>query len=182
VLRKDGRRMAVAFVQADLARDLERVLGEPDLVTGAALFDLVSADWIGRLAQAVADQGAAFYTALTYDGGETWDPPHPDDAAMLAAFHAHQRRDKGFGPAAGPDATERLAEAFCAADYAVETGASPWRLGPQDRALVAELAQGVAAAVGETGRVPPERIADWLAHRLEASCTVGHHDLLALPA
>ena len=181
-LRKDGRRIAVSFVQADLARDVERVLGEPDLVTAAALFDLVSAEWIGRFVQAVAERGAAFYTALTYDGTESWEPPHPDDGAMRAAFHAHQHRDKGFGAAAGPDATELLVEAFCAADYTVETGASPWRLGPADRALVAELARGVAGAVRETGRVPEARVADWLAHRREASCTVGHLDLLALPA
>ena len=78
-------------------------------MTAAALFDLVSASWIGSLARDIAAAGAAFYTALTYNGADGLSPPHPADAAMLAGFHAHQRRDKGFGPAAGPRATARVA-------------------------------------------------------------------------
>jgi hypothetical protein len=103
-----------------------------------------------------------FYTALTYDGAEAWEPPHPADAAMLQAFHAHQAGDKGFGPAAGPGATAALRAAFEGAGYRVLTGDSPWRLGAADAALVGELATGAAAAVRETGRVPEGVVAEWL--------------------
>ena len=92
----------------------------------------------------------------------------------------HQRRDKGFGPAAGPAATDALAEAFDARGYRVTTGASPWRLGAAEQALLRELAAGVAQAVRETGRMPEERVSAWLAARSGgASCTIGHADLLA---
>ena len=145
---RQGRDLTVAFQKADLVSDLEGVLeGAPHLVTAAALFDLVSAEWIRRLAAAVAAREAVFYTVLTYNGTESWSPAHPSDAAIRAAFHAHQGGDKGFGPAAGPAASERLAEAFLAAGYRVRSADSPWRLGLQDAELVGELAKGTAGAV-----------------------------------
>ena len=182
-LLKTGRELTVSFRQVDLAADFEAALGSnPDLVTAAALFDLVSAPWIERFARAVASRRAAFYTALTYDGLETWNPLHAADADMLAAFHAHQARDKGFGASAGPGSTAALAKAFVALGYEVRTGASPWRLGAGEGALVRELARGAAEAVRETGQVPEEHIAAWLEARLSgAACTIGHTDLLAVP-
>ncbi|TVR07675.1 MAG: class I SAM-dependent methyltransferase [Salinarimonadaceae bacterium] len=182
---KDGKRLRVSFVQADLARDLEAVLDPaPALVTAAALFDLCSREWIAGFAAVVAARGAAFYTALTYDGREIWEPPHPADAAVLAAFHAHQEGDKGFGFSAGPQATQGLAAAFAMAGYRVETGESPWRLGAADAGLIAALANGAALAVAETGRVPAADVEDWLAARVApgVACVIGHVDLLARPA
>ena len=115
-------------------------------------------------------------------GSDGWSPPHPADAAMLAGFHAHQRRDKGFGPAAGPRATELLEAALRAEGYDVRSAASPWRLGRGDAALMRELAHGTAAAVRETGTLAESTIRDWLDDRLgAAACEIGHRDLLALP-
>jgi SAM-dependent methyltransferase len=182
-LRKDGVAIGIRFVEADLARGAEALLGgSADLVTAAALFDLVSKPWIESFARHVAGAGAAFYTALTYDGVDAWSPPHPADAAMLAGFHAHQRRDKGFGPAAGPRATELLEAAFRAEGYDVRSAASPWRLDAGDAELMRALAEGTAAAVRETGEVPEATIRAWLGARLAATaCEIGHRDLLALP-
>lgn len=183
IATKDGRTITVTLAQADLAGDLDEPLGAtPDLVTAAALFDLASADWIRRLAGAIAGRGATFYTALTYNGLERWFPSHPADADMLTAFHAHQGGDKGFGPSAGPEASNHLADAFASRGYDVHTGESPWRLDRADAALIAELALGVARAVRETGRVPAAAIDAWREARLSgASCLVGHTDLLAVP-
>ena len=101
-LFKGPKRIDVEFRRADLARDLEGALGaNANLVTASALFDLVSAEFIARFAAAVAARKSAFYTVLTYDGDQRWMPEHEADAGLLAAFHAHQRRDKGFGPARG---------------------------------------------------------------------------------
>ncbi len=146
------------FSALDLAAGPEAALSEaPHLVTAAALFDLVSEAWIAALARAVAAAGAVFYTALTYDGAEEWTPPHPADAAIHAAFLAHQGGDKGFGPSLGPAATAALARAFQAHGYAVETATSPWRLGPGEAALLHQLAEGTARAAAETGRVGSRR-------------------------
>jgi SAM-dependent methyltransferase len=184
-LVKGGLDISVSFRQADLMQDLEAVVGGgPDLVTASALFDLCSADYIDRMAQAVAAEGAAFYTVLTYDGEQSWSPVHPADAEMIAAFNEHQQIDKGFGSAAGPAAPAALALAFRQAGYLVVEANTPWvidgRQGAAEQALLEALAGGFADAVGEIGRVPPDVIADWRAVRRN-QCVVGHTDTLALP-
>jgi SAM-dependent methyltransferase len=179
---KEGRRLSVSFVQADLASEIDHALDGADLVTAAALFDLVSVEWIDRFVEALARRGAGFYTALTYNGEEVWAPPHPADAVVLAAFHAHQAGDKGFGASAGPGATRVLMDRLAAADYTLESGDSPWVLGEADAALSRELALGIVAAVRETGRVSAGVLSDWRASRMSgACCRVGHTDLLAFP-
>ena len=181
---KGGHSILVNLKQADLAAEPAAWKGQkPDLVTAAALFDLVSAEWIERFVKAVAGAKAVFYTALTHSDVARWSPPHPLDAAMTAAFESHFGTDKGFGPSAGSRASALLADAFARAGYGVERRESPWRLGAHDRELIAELAQGWADAARETGKIPAARIADWLAARQrEGTCVVGHEDLLAIPA
>jgi hypothetical protein len=183
ILAKDGKTLHVSFVEADLTADLDRVLASgTDLVTAAALFDLASEAWIANFVAALKTRRLPLYTVLTYDGTERWEPPHPADAAMLAAFHAHQATDKGFGPAAGPRATEAMARAFATAGYRVERANSPWRLGPDFAALARELTRGFAGAVRETGTVPRAEVDAWLAARLAGvTCHVGHEDLFAVP-
>lgn len=178
-----GRRLTVTFAEVDLARDPAAALGpRPDLVTAAALFDLTSAAWIQRLAGLVAERGAAFYAALTYNGAESWLPHHQDDAGVLSAFHAHQARDKGFGPAAGPGAAARLAASLEEVGYDVRTAESPWVLAEDESDLVRALAQGIVAAARETGRVPDAALAAWNEARSRgASCRIGHTDVLAFP-
>lgn len=182
-LQKGAAQIEIAFVEADLAGDYERVLDANfDLVTAASFFDLVSAPWIGRFAAALASRSLPLYAALTYDGVERWQPTHEADTAMLAAFRAHQGGDKGFGQAAGPGAMAALNGAFAGHGWKVVTGSSPWLLGPPDAALIAALAEGSAQAVRETGRVAETDIASWLAARRAASgCEIGHVDLLARP-
>ena len=158
ILFKGAKRITVEFRAADLARDLEAALGpNANLVTASALFDLVSAAFISRFAAALAKRKSAFYTVLTYDGDQRWTPEHEADAALLEAFNAHQKHDKGFGPAAGPDAADTLSEAFSAAGYSVEEGDSAWRLEADEAALIADLAAGFADAARRDGRssTPP---------------------------
>ncbi|MFG1299249.1 class I SAM-dependent methyltransferase [Xanthobacter sp. V3C-3] len=183
VLALGAREVRVDFAIADLAVDPAAPLAfAPRLVTASAFYDLVSAAWCGRLARALGRCGIALHTALTCDGGDAWSPPHPDDAAIAAGFHAHQGTDKGFGPAAGPDATDALAAALADAGFRVETAPSPWRLGPDDRTLIARLAEGTAGAAAESGQVDAATAHAWALARVEAaSCIIGHRDLLALP-
>lgn len=181
VLHKAGRRIRVACRVGDLAAqpDLVRT-GAPHLVTASAFFDLASVDWISRFVVEVAREGAAFYTVLTCDGADAWDPPHPHDADIAAAFRAHQGRDKGFGPAAGNGASAALEAAFAEAGYGVELAPSPWQLAPGDP-LIPALAEGTAAAAVEAGTVPPEAARAWAQARSQAGCVIGHLDLLAVP-
>lgn len=183
VLTKGDRLISVDMREADLEKDLEWVLGwQPDLVTAAALFDLTSKRWLERMVAALASLRLPLYTVLTYDGRERWKPPHAADAAVLAAFRFHQRGDKGFGPAAGPDATEVMAEAFRKAGFAVSNGESSWQIDERHADLARELTKGIAGAVLETGHVERALVEDWLAARSSgATGIVGHHDLWARP-
>jgi SAM-dependent methyltransferase len=185
ILIKGEKRLTVDLRHADLVADMDRVLDwRPDLVTAAALFDLVSEAWMLAFAIGLARRGISFYTALTYDGREQWTPPHVLDAKVKAAFDRHQRRDKGFGAASGPRATDELKSAFMAAGYVTQTGDSPWRLGQGQAELISELAKGIAAAAVETGEVSRDEADFWLAAHSApgVSCLIGHADLFARPA
>ena len=177
---KGGRRIVIDFLQRDLAGELDPLLASPpDLVTAAALFDLVSAQWIAQFCDRVQ---SVFYTVLTYNGAEQWAPSHAADADVLRAFHAHQTTDKGFGVAAGPGATELLRDRLAARGFSVALAPSPWILGPEDRPLMQALCTGSAGAVSETGMVPQSVLSGWLdAHRHATRCEIGHWDLLAVP-
>ena len=183
-LVKAGKLIHVRFEEADLARDLEQVLDRAaDLITAAAFFDLVAVPWLMRFCDAIVARKLTFYTVLTYDGVERWQPSHVADADVLAAFHAHQATDKGFGPAAGPKATSVMEAAFQAAGYTVSIGPSPWQLeASQDEALIRALAEGAAQAVAETNRIAQSSLASWLEARRHAShAEIGHLDLFARP-
>jgi SAM-dependent methyltransferase len=167
-------------VAADLADLDDLPLAGARLVTASALLDLASADWLDGLAARLALAGVGLYARLSYDGAMVWTPPRPEDADVVAAFNAHQRRDKGLGPALGPGAAAHMAAALAERDFVVWTATSPWRLGSVDAALIAELADGVARAASETGCLGTGAWAQ--ARRAARGCTVGHVDLLALPA
>lgn len=190
----EQRTMSSAFCQrvasvrtqgADLATDdISHLIMEADLVTAAAFFDLVSQAFIDQMAAKIAKAGAAFLAILTYDGIVAWLPQHPLDPALRAAFNTHQRSDKGFGIAAGPDATDALAAAFVRHGYTVIRGASPWMLTSRFSELRRQTDEGWAHAVAETGRIAPADLQAWKDFRETASSAVtivGHEDLLALP-
>lgn len=183
-LLRSGQEIAVHFLQADLAGGVPvTALENVDAVSASAFFDLVSARWMKDLAAQLSAHKLPLYATLTYDGAEKWSPPHPADAVMLAAFHADQHRDKGFGPAAGPDAATVLQSVFSDQGYAVAVGDSAWRLGAEEQPLITALAEGSADAVSDCGSVPPADVEAWRTARIRGSaCIIGHKDVFAAPA
>jgi hypothetical protein len=125
------------------------------------------------------------YAALSYDGRAELDPAVPFDAEMLTAVNRHQRGDKGFGPALGPQAAAHAIARFETVGYKVVQGRSDWVFAPQDRLIQEEILGGWAAAARELGDVPLEAIAAWLTRRREliadglARLAIGHIDLFA---
>ena len=92
-------------VPLDLSSNFAAALdGAKDLITISALLDLVSEDWLDRFTRHIAARASQVYAALTYDGRIELSPADPLDAAITSAVNAHQRTDKGFGPALGPSA------------------------------------------------------------------------------
>jgi hypothetical protein len=180
--------LTVAARPIDLARDLELALDGPtDLIATSALLDLVSQQWIARLSVEAAARRLPVYAALTYDGRTELAPAESFDEAVIAALNAHQRTDKGFGPALGPDAPSAAVRAFEIVGYSVLEGRSDWILEPTDREIQLQLLSGLAAAANEVGCLANAEIADWLelrrAHVIagRSSMRVGHRDVLATP-
>jgi hypothetical protein len=179
--------IVVATNPVDLLHDLEAALDGPvDLVTTSAFLDLVSAEWLERLVIEAAVRRLPVYAALSYDGRIVFDPADQFDNRVVAAFNRHQRTDKGFGVALGPDAAAAAIGGFERVGYDVTQGRSDWEIGLGDMFQL-EVVSGFAAAVRETGELTPDEIASWLSRRnalvaeRRASLRVGHIDFFARP-
>ncbi len=181
--------LSVTARTIDLARDLEIALDGPvDLVTASALLDLVSAEWLERFVVETAARRLPVYAALSYDGRVTLAPDDPFDAEIVAAVNRHQRGNKGFGPALGPDAAAQALSGFERVGYSIAAqGRSDWTLAADDRAIQTEILRGWAGAVEELGDLSLDRIAAWLVRRCDqvaagrSSLRVGHVDVFATP-
>jgi len=178
VLRHGDAQITVTCRRADLVSELPELLAQPvDLVSAAALFDLVSAPWVDRF---VAHLAAPLYAVLSFDGHMRWLPEHPMDATVTDAFSRHQQQDKGFGKALGPDASSYLAQALLDRGFNVQTDKSPWRVESLPSAFHDMLIQGIANAGVELGALSSEEMAQWLGSRQVAQqCIIGHDDLYA---
>jgi SAM-dependent methyltransferase len=155
-------------------------LAGADLVTCSALLDLLTADEVADLAAVCAASRTPALFTLSVDGRVTLDPVRPEDAAVEAAFNAHQRRVVGGRRLLGPDAPATAVAAFEKAGATVVTRPSPWRLGPQRAALTAEWLRGWTGAAADQDRSLD--LEDYLRARLAGPTTavVGHVDLLAI--
>ena len=167
----------------DLARELPAVPGRTG-VTAAALLDLTSAAWLDQFARWCGD--APVLIALSVDGGLAWQPEDRDDDAIREHFFAHQRANKGFGPALGPAAAAHLTRRLEAAGRRVFLERSDWRLGPPEAPLLGAMLEGIIAVVADIAG--PAACARWATLRRrqlaagDLRLTVGHVDLLALSA
>lgn len=183
-LEKSGKLIRVEVKRADLnANPAPWGEAKPDLVTSAALFDLVSENWIDRFCASLAKERLPLYTTLVHDETARWSPIHEADAQMTAAFERDFGKEKGFGPSAGNKAIGYMAQKLKSLGYETLLADSPWRLGENDHALTGELADGWANAVRQTKSVQEDVVQGWLAARKArgTTCLVGHKDLLAIP-
>lgn len=183
-----GSDVRLNAVPLDLGGNFEAALDRTKhLITTSALLDLVSETWLGRLVRHLASHALPFYAALTYDGRTDFFPSDPLDEIITSAVNAHQRTDKGFGPALGPSAVSEAASRFEAAGYSVVQGRSDWQIGTADHAMQRALLSGWAQAAREIEALPHGDIDDWLARRNEkvdrgaSAMRVGHVDFFATP-
>ena len=172
--------------------DLARLDEEPAMVTGAALvtasalLDLVSEVWLKTLAALCAAEGAAMLFALSYDGRIVCTPEDADDGEIVALVNEHQRTDKGFGPALGPEAMDVAERCFSEPGFHVQRAPSDWVLAPGAAELQRQLIDGWAQAASE---IAPERarlIDRWRERRFAhvaagwSEIIVGHEDLIGI--
>ena len=149
------------------------------LVTCSALLDLVTTEWLQKMAAALT---VPFYAALSYNGRMRWTPELESDGPVTDAFNAHQRHDKGLGPALGPTAADTAVEVFEKAGFRVVTAESVWNLESTDAPLHRALVDGIGQAAADYGDANAE---SWTDSRIAAAeqttCRIGHTDILAIP-
>jgi SAM-dependent methyltransferase len=175
----------------DLARAFDStaddIWADRDLVTASALLDLVSEQWLLALARRCRDTGASVLFALTYNGDLTCSPAEPEDEMVRELVNGHQRTDKGFGLALGPDAAESAAHAFDELGYEVWRQESDWELGPDSAELQAQLIEGWVEAAGIIAPEDAVLLDSWKSRRLahiadgRSRIIVGHEDLAGWP-
>ncbi|MTI43828.1 hypothetical protein JM93_02324 [Roseibium hamelinense] len=156
-------------------------------VTTSAFLDLVTEAFLEQLVRAVVGSKKPFLASLTYDGRAWCEPPDPMDAVVTKAMNLHQKTDKGFGVALGPDAPQVAERLFRDAGYEVVTQTSDWAAGAADSAFLKELIAGWTT-VGTEVLQEPERVHVWRDRRRTEidrgvlTVGVGHIDLAAYPA
>jgi hypothetical protein len=189
-LRIEGPEFActVSTRVLDLSHDLSRLeVPAKSLVTASALLDLVSEGWLEQLIAVVASTGASVHWALSYSGSVTLDPAHASDTAVFERFNLHQRTDKGFGPALGPDAHAVACGLLERAGFEVADADSSWHCGPADGRLMQALTDGWAEAAREVSSAAGGEIESWRRDRSRQAAagglrvTVSHRDLVAVP-
>lgn len=181
-----GRR-ASSVRRVDLARPRRSLdLDHCDGATASALCDLVSGRWLDALIGDAARHGLPLLLALSVDGRVAFAPGARGDREILDAFRRDQRRDKGFGPALGPEAPRRLVRALRNHGYRVRSARSDWRLGAADGTILHALVAGFADVARRAGSMAAREIDDWLRLRREQieggrlALAVGHVDLFAV--
>ena len=186
VLRGEGLTCRVATLRLDLAAlDDGGMFEGRALVTASALLDLVSERWLRALADRCRRSAVTVLFALTYDGRMHCAPEESEDDMVRDLVNLHQRTDKGFGEAAGPDATGGAERCFSALGYQVRREPSDWVLPPDARELQRQLIEGWARAAAAVAPAQAASIRSWRDRRLahlaagRSRLVVGHEDLAA---
>jgi hypothetical protein len=153
------------------------------LVTVSALLDLVSDDWLRTFIPRCREANAAVMFALSYDGRIRCEPMEAEDFTIRDLVNRHQKTDKGFGNALGPDAV-RLAEDYLRRlGYVVKREASDWRVPPGMGELQRQIIGGWAEAALEVAPTQGDMIQGWRERRVQhveaghSRLIVGHLDL-----
>jgi SAM-dependent methyltransferase len=173
-------------MHGDLDRDFERLTADAGAITASALMDLVSATWFDALTAQAASRRLPLFFTLTVDGRHEFMPADGDDGPVFAAFARDQRRDKGLGPALGPDAPRHMHDRLIMLGARVSTADSDWKIGGDGRELASSYIRGVAEAAARAAPADAAAISAWLGLRQKQiadgslAITVGHKDLLAL--
>jgi SAM-dependent methyltransferase len=183
----NGFSVELATERRDLVRDIDAIdFTQAHLVCASALLDLVSAEWLAALLRNVRPPNAALLFALSVDGRTTWNPTDEVDEHVHRLFAEHQRRDKGFGPALGTEATQHAYRALTALGYTFQQAQSDWHIsGASAPNMLTAMIQGMATAAIEQDPHAASTVQQWQTRRLastpQSHLTVGHIDFVALP-
>ncbi|MFK7890671.1 MAG: class I SAM-dependent methyltransferase [Granulosicoccus sp.] len=181
-LSADTFSATVSRRMVDIASDIAILpFDSVNLVTASALLDLASNNWLKSLCVRCADTATLF--ALNYNGKIKWHPESDDDELITARLNQHQLGDKGFGPAAGPQAGAVFTQCMASLQRKVFCEDSDWIIDQSASELQLSILHGWAEAVKELKLDSAALVEHWQKQRLAAidqqasALTVGHVDL-----
>jgi SAM-dependent methyltransferase len=180
----DGSSVTVETRQRDLTQLDPGELAGASLITASALLDMLTHTEVERLVVVATDAGCPVLLTLSVVGRVDLTPWDPLDAAVAAAFNAHQRRTAGDRRLLGPDAVGAAAALFTRLGAEVLARPSPWRLGAPDAELATEWFTGWVGAAREQRPELASRTAGYVQRRRDEAAagrlrvTVHHQDLL----
>lgn len=154
--------LSVRFEEGDA---LDAFAGErADLVVAQAFLDLVPIERAISTFERALRPGGLLYAPLTFDGTTTFQPDHPADSAVEAAYHDHLASQPGRDPYAGRHVLDQLRVRD---GELLSVAASDWIVRPtaggypgEERTFLETIIDFVAEAVADesTGT-------DWLSTR-----------------
>ncbi|WP_231187005.1 class I SAM-dependent methyltransferase [Haladaptatus sp. DYF46] len=169
-LTSDDRRLAVDFEVADAETFAAETDERWDALVGHAIADLFDLDSALPVFRSILEPGGLCYFPITFDGGTTFDPPHPLDARVERVYH----RDMGNGSGT-ENAGRRLLSAMRGEQFdLLAAGSSDWLVYPSDGSYpVAEarflrfILDIVAGVLADNPDIDSDAFADWLRTRHE---------------
>ena len=154
--------------------------GSKLLLTCSALLDVLTETDLTAVVRTLTDHDGLGLFLLSLVGGWTLEPAHPHDAAIDAAFTAHQHRDGRLGH----HAPEHLMSLARRNGLTAVEGPSPWRLeAPADRTFLSRfLSERLDAAVDEDPALAEAAQAWWTQKQSQLDSglrvRVDHRDVL----
>jgi hypothetical protein len=155
----------VSFVAGDATKAVRNGDSAPDLVVAQAFMDLVPVEETVALFEDALSPGGLAYFPITFDGGTVFQPDHPDDDAVEAAYHRAIDADPGRDSRAGRhllDCLRRGDGDLLAVD------ASDWVVHPHDGVYPADEAHFLDCILGfvdDALSASDVDARDWLATR-----------------
>ncbi|MFB6300606.1 MAG: class I SAM-dependent methyltransferase [Halobacteriales archaeon] len=163
----DGFRLAdfdIRLEQGDALTVFEELQAEADLLIASAFLDLVPIETTLDVFEEAVRPAGLLYAPLTFDGGTIFQPDHPADAAVEAAYHEYIDEQPGRDTHAGRHVLESLRKRD---GRLLSVGASDWIVRPRDGTYPAEEAGFLATILEFVADALDDHpaIDDWLDER-----------------
>lgn len=163
-------------------------LGNVDLVTANAVFDLLSLKLFEQFWRQLIKYKLPLLATINYLG-MAFAPQGERDDFFIKKYEAHMQREQRFGQSMGPDCVQQMQTVFKKQGVDYFSGNSTWQIGQQDTKMHQFLLQYLEEAVTELLTSPEESasFAAWLANKKtllaaqELELTVFHQDLFVAP-
>jgi hypothetical protein len=106
-------------------------LAEVDLVTAAAVFDLLSLNMLEEFLKLLLDAKVALLATINYTGMR-FKPEQVGDIYYADLYSKHMKREQAFGVSLGPDCSRGMMNFYHRKNIDAVCGPSNWKVSPAD--------------------------------------------------